>query len=121
MKDKNQINRAMKLIELNKTPERKQFEEDYSCYFFSLRPPRDLSPDNDSSTFKWEIDSWYKVEKGKYDEVAETLKMIKLRARFNAATVYGVWLPKTFNSEGSNQIEEPELFYDLIFKYKFKM
>lgn len=116
----NQLNRLMKLMELNKTPERKQFEEDYSCYIFSLRPPRDLSPDSDSS-FKWEIDSWYKVNKGKYDEVAQTLNMIKLRARFNSASVYGVWLPKAFNSEGSTQIEEPELFYDLIFKYKFKM
>lgn len=120
MKNKNQFDRKMKLMELNKTPERKQFEEEYSCYFFSLRPPCSLSPDNDSK-IKWEIDSWYKVEKGKYDAVAQTLYMIKMRARFNMASVYGVWLPKAFNSEGYNQIDEPELFYDLILKYKFKV
>jgi len=119
-KDKKQIDRAMKLIQLNKSPERKQFEEDYDCYIFSLRPPRNLSPDN-IEPLKWEIDSWFKVNKGNYDEVAQTYTMIKLRARFNMASVYGVWLPKEFNTEKSNKIEDPELFYDVILKYKFKM
>lgn len=120
MKNKEQFNRKMKLMELNKTPERKQFEEDYNCYIFSLRPNRFIVPE-DTESIKWEIDSWYKVNKGKYDEISHTYEMIKLRARFNNAFVYGVWLPKEFNSEGSDKIEDPDLFYDLILKYKFKM
>ena len=118
-KDKKQFDRMMKLMELNKTPERKQFEEDYSCYIFSLRPPGNLSPD--IKEVRWSIDTWYKVEKGKYEEISHTYTMIKMRARFNMASVYGVWLPKEFNTAGSNKIEDPDLYYDLIWKYKFKM
>jgi len=31
-KDKMQIARKFKIMELNRTPERKKFEEEYSCY-----------------------------------------------------------------------------------------
>jgi len=119
MKDKKQFDRIMKLMELNKTPKRKKFEEEYSCYIFSLRPPSAFSPE--TKEVKWEIDTWYKVEKGLYEEVSHTFSMIKLRARMNMATVYGVWLPKSFNNDNSNKIENPDLFYDLIWKYKFKL
>ena len=119
MKNDKQFDRMMKIMELNKTPERKAFEEEYSCYIFSLRPPNTLSPD--IHKIKWSIDTWYKVKKGDYDEISQTYNMIKLRARFNMATVYGVWLPNKFESTNSNKIEEPELFYDLILKHKFKM
>jgi hypothetical protein len=119
-KDKKQIDRKFKIMELNRTPERKQFEEDYSCYILSLRPDGILTPEDDKP-LKWRIDTWYKVEKAKYDEVAQTYEMIKMRARFNNAHVYGVWLPKDFNTVGSDKIDNPDLFYDLIMKYKFKM
>lgn len=114
-----QFNRKMKLIELNKTPERKQFEEEYNCYIFSLRVPNNLSPD--SKDLKWQIDTWHKVNKGKFDETSHIHNMITLRAKNNMAYVYGVWLPKELNTEGSDKIENPDLFYDLIFKYKFKL
>jgi len=113
------FDRKMKLVELNKTPERKKFEEEYSCYIFSLRPPGMLTPD--TKRIKWEIDSWYKHNKGDYDKTAKTVTSIKLRARFNMATVYGVWLPNELNTPGFDKIDNPDLFYDLICKYKFKM
>jgi hypothetical protein len=119
-KDKMQIARKFKLMELNKTPERKKFEEEYSCYILSLRPDGIITPE-DNKPLKWRIDTWYKVEKAKYEEVSHTYEMIKLRAKMNNAYVYGVWLPKEFNSPGSNQIDNPDLFYDLIMKYKFKI
>lgn len=118
MEKDNQFDRKMKIMELNKTPERRQFEEEYNCYIFSLRPNSNLSPEQE---LKWQIDTWYKVNKGKYDEISHTYEMIKIRARMNMAHVYGVWLPKEFNSVGSDKIENPDLFYDLIMKYKFKM
>jgi hypothetical protein len=114
-----QFDRKMKLMELNKTPERRQFEEEYSCYIFSLRPPSVITPETKELT--WTIDTWHKVKKGDYDNTTHIVNMIKLRARFNNASVYGVWLPNEFNTPGSDKIEEPEKFYDLIWKYKFNM
>lgn len=113
------FNRKVKITELNKTPERKKFEEEYSCYIFSLRPPNTLTPDNNE--IQWSIDTWYKAEKNDYEKISEVYRMIKLRARFNMATVYGVWLPKIFNTPGYDKIEDPEKYYDLILKYKFNM
>ena len=117
-KTKEQFERFMKIIELEKTPERKQFEQEYSCYIFSLRPS---TVEPDTPQVKWCIDTWYKVEKGKWDEVSRISEMIKMRARFNMATVYGVWLPNLFNDDKSHQIDDPDKYYDLIFKYKFKI
>lgn len=85
-----------------------------------MRPDGIITPE-DNTPLKWRIDTWFKVEKAKYDEVTHTYEMIKLRARANNAYVYGIWLPKEFNTEGYNQIDNPDLFYDLIMKYKFKM
>lgn len=113
-----QFNRKMKLMELNKTPERKKFEEEHSCYIFSLRPPSSITPD---TKITWTIDTWHKVKKGDYDNTMHVVNMIKMRARFNMASVYGIWLPNDFNTPGSNEIEEPEKHYDLIWKYKFDM
>ena len=117
MKNK-QRDRYFKLSELNKTPERKEFEKEYSCYIFSLRPPCSFSPDEE---IKWTIDTWFKVDKGDMDKVAHSISMIKMRARFNMASVFGVWLPKQFNTGVTDNIENPDLFYDIILKYKFKI
>lgn len=114
-----QFDRKMKIMELNKTPERKQFEEENSCYIFSVRPPNIITPDTKELT--WTIDTWHKVKKGDYNDTIHVVSMIKMRARSNMASVYGVWLPNDFNTPGSDKIEEPEKFYDLIWKYKFKM
>lgn len=114
-----QFDRKMKLMELNKTPERKKFEEEHSCYIFSMKPNNNITPEMDS--IKWIIDTWHKVKKGDYDNTMHVVSMIKMRARFNMATVYGIWLPNELNTIGSNEIENPDLYYDLIWKYKFKM
>ena len=115
---KEKYDRLFKLIELNKTPERKKFEKEHSCYIFSLRPPCGFSPDKE---LKWSIDTWLKVDKTEHEKVSHSVSMIKMRSRFNMATVYGVWLPKEYNSAGSNRIENPDLYYDLILKYKFEV
>lgn len=60
-----QFSRMLKLMELNKTPERKKFEEEYSCYIFSLRPSSIITPD---TKIKWSIDTWYKVQKDQYGQ-----------------------------------------------------
>ena len=112
-------NRLFKIMELNKTPERKKFESEYSCYIFSLRPPSMFTPED--KEVSWVIDSWYKVKNKDYINTSNTYKLILMRAMFNNASVYGIWLSNEFNDSGSDQINNPDLFYDLIWKYKFKL
>jgi len=114
-----QKDRFFKIIELNKTPERKKFEEEYSCYIFSLRPPSMFDPD--MKKVVWDIDTWYKIKSTDYEQTSHIHKMTTMRARFNNATVYGVWLPNDFNTNGYDEIRNPDLFYDIIWKYKFKI
>lgn len=114
-----QQDRFFKIMELNKTPERKEFEKEYTCYIFSLRPSSTLDPD--VKEVKWTIDTWYKVKPKDHTETSRIHNLISLRARYNNATVYGVWLPNEFNDEGKDEITKPDSYYDLIWKYKFKM
>lgn len=121
MKNKklNQQERIFKLMELNKTPERKKFESEHTCYIFSLRPNSAFDPDQ--KELKWIIDSWINIKPKDYIETSRNYNIISLRARFNNATVYGVWLPNEFNDNGTDKIKDPDKFYNLIWKYKFKL
>lgn len=104
--------RKLKLEVLN-FPE---WKKESTCYIFSLRT-RGLSPETNP---KWEIDTWYKVDYSKPEEAEIVCSKIKLKASFNAAIVYGIWLPNDL-AKDIDLKDNPEDYMDLIMKYKFKL
>jgi hypothetical protein len=91
-----------------------EWKKESTCYIFSVRA-RGMTPETPA---KWEIDTWYKVDYSKPEEAQQSVGAIKLRARFNNAFVYGVWLPNEL-AKDIDAKNNPEDYYELIMKYKF--
>lgn len=104
------LERKIKLIELEKTQEQKEFEKKHHCFLF-------LISDN-------YVDSWIKITTKKhkinYELVKDIYFSLSLRARMNNLEVRFVWLPYCL----ANQIKYPEeanKCFNLIKKYSKKL
>lgn len=112
MSDNQKFKRKLKLDVLN-FPE---WKKNSTCYIFSLRP-NGVNPDTTST---WSIDTWFKVDYGNPDLVYQTVTMIKLRAKFNMSSVYGVWLTNSIATDIDIK-DNPEDYMELLMKYRFKV
>ena len=100
-----------KMMQLDKTPERLEFERDYTLHIFSTRS---------ENKYGYEIGCLYSGYKTDTPSViSSAINGISLAARFNMGNTYGIWLPNDFIV--NYDFLEDAVNKELIEKYRFKI
>lgn len=109
MKDE-KLRMKLKMMEIEKTPERLKFEEEYRCWVYATR---------EENKYGYDIHSVYGGHRvDEPEEFASNVGAMKLMARFNMGNVRFVWLPKDFGEITEEWMQNNK---DLLDKYSEKL
>lgn len=109
MEKDEKLRTRLMMMELDKTPERLEFERTYKCWVYITR---------EENKYGYDIDSVYGGHReSEPEDFAHTVHMMKLRARLNMGQVKAIWLPKEIKAD----VEWIQNNKPLIEKYSFKI
>jgi hypothetical protein len=98
------------MMEIDKTPERREFESTHTCYVYGTR---------EQNQYGYNIDSCYNGHRKDAHEVfSSNVGIMKMRARFNMGEVRAIWLPNEIENVDWNWLQDNKYLLD---KYSFKL
>ena len=108
-KDEKLRNR-LTMMELDKTPERLEFESNYKCWVYATR---------EQNEYGYNIHSVYNGHrKDEPEDFAQNVHVMKLMARYNMGECRFIWLPNEFGEITAEWMQDNKYLLD---KYSHKL